>query len=127
MSSSYAGCDGAVLRSLICARDAGGWCRADRAVRAAPCKQRDLPLDPALRVAAVLERDKAVAAEREIVVDGDAIGFGGIDRSTVQLHRRGIDMRAERLCGVPIVAESLRDLQHARALLVGPLLLQRRL
>ncbi len=64
-------------------------------------KQRLVVIDAVLRRAAVLQHGKTVAAEREIIVDGDAVAFRRLDGRAVELHRGGVDMLAVGLGRIP--------------------------
>jgi len=73
----------------------------------APREQRITVVDAELRIGAFLEGGKAVAAKREIIVDGDAMGFLRLDGRAVEFQRSRIDLRSERPGAVPAMLSPL--------------------
>src|SRR5207244_2078707 len=84
--------------------------RRDRAVRLEIGVEGVDVIDADLLAGSLLEYAKAIAADRKIIVHGDAIVRGRIDPFAVQRQASGDDPRAVRFCGVPRVAETLGDL-----------------
>src|SRR5262249_20439078 len=95
---------------------------ADRAVGPKILVERVNVVDAGELVGALGKNGKTVAADREIIVQGDAITRSRLDLRAVQRHAIGDDALAIPLAVVPGEGKSLRCLQDARALGVRPLL-----